>query len=73
MLAVQERYRFGRLWIIGPHYEADGEQIRFAKLANMDDLPDEADGDIVGRGARRHGDGDLHSDGFPVPPQMGSA
>ena len=43
-ICQQERYRFGRLWIIGPHYEADGEQIRFAKLANMDDLPDEADG-----------------------------
>ena len=40
---VQERYRFGRLWIIGPHYQADGQQVRYAELAGVEG-EDEADG-----------------------------
>ena len=41
---VGERYRFGRLWIIGSHYQSDGETVRFADIAGMAHLPDEADG-----------------------------
>jgi len=29
---VKKRYRFGRLWIIGSHYETDSGQIRYADL-----------------------------------------
>ncbi len=40
---VMQRYRFGRLWIIGAHYQADGEQVRYAELAGVEG-EDEADG-----------------------------
>ena len=40
---VMARYRFGRLWIIGAQYEADGKPIRFAELAGVPG-PDQADG-----------------------------
>ena len=32
---VRRRYRFGRLWIVGPTYEADGGEIRYADLAGV--------------------------------------
>ncbi len=41
--AVMERYRFGRLWIIGNMYQVDGVSMRYAELAGVDG-PDEADG-----------------------------
>lgn len=41
--AVMERYRFGRLWIIGNMYQVDGESMRYAELTGVDG-PDEADG-----------------------------
>ena len=41
--AVMERYRFGRLWIIGPEYQADGNKIRYAELVGVDG-EDEDDG-----------------------------
>ncbi|MCH2202555.1 MAG: polysaccharide deacetylase family protein [Fuerstiella sp.] len=41
--AVMQRYRFGRLWIIGSTYQVDGRSIRFAELIGIDG-PDEADG-----------------------------
>ena len=39
---VMERYRFGRLWIVGPEYQADGKTVRYAELAGVegDDEPD---------------------------------
>ena len=39
---VQKRYRFGRLWIIGSMYEANGGQIRYADLVGIagEDEPD---------------------------------
>jgi hypothetical protein len=40
---VMKRYRFGRLWIIGSEYQADGRPIRFAELAGVPG-PDEDDG-----------------------------
>ncbi|MCE5278957.1 MAG: polysaccharide deacetylase family protein [Planctomycetaceae bacterium] len=40
---VQRRYRFGRLWIIGAMYEADGKAIRYADLVGAPGA-DEADG-----------------------------
>ncbi|MCZ7648454.1 MAG: polysaccharide deacetylase family protein [Planctomycetota bacterium] len=40
---VRKRYRFGRLWIIGATYEADGGSIRYADLAGVPG-PDEPDG-----------------------------
>jgi peptidoglycan/xylan/chitin deacetylase (PgdA/CDA1 family) len=40
---VAKRYRFGRLWIIGSGYDADGKRIRFADLVGSKD-PDDADG-----------------------------
>jgi len=40
---VARRYRFGRLWIIGWQYDADGRTIRFAELVGVD-APDEEDG-----------------------------
>ena len=40
---VKKRYRFGRLWIIGSEYRADGRAIRYADLVGIDG-PDEADG-----------------------------
>ena len=41
--AVMERYRFGRLWIIGNIYQVDGESMRYAELTGVVG-PDEADG-----------------------------
>ena len=40
---VMERYRFGRLWIVGTHYQADGAEIRYADLVGVGG-EDEADG-----------------------------
>lgn len=40
---VAKRYRFGRLWIIGSTYQADGNRIRYADLAGVSG-PDEGDG-----------------------------
>ncbi len=40
---VMQRYRFGRLWIVGSEYEADGKQVRYADLVGVDG-EDEADG-----------------------------
>ena len=40
---VMERYRFGRLWIIGSQYQADGQAIRYAELVGVAG-DDEADG-----------------------------
>ena len=40
---VKKRYRFGRLWIIGSHYETDEGPIRFADLTGVPG-PDEEDG-----------------------------
>ena len=40
---VMQRYRFGRLWIVGPEYQADGRAIRYADLAGVKG-EDEADG-----------------------------
>ena len=41
--AVMERYRFGRLWIIGNEYHADGEVVRYADLVGVAG-EDEGDG-----------------------------
>ena len=40
---VMQRYRFGRLWIIGAEYQADGKMVRYADLVNVPG-DDEADG-----------------------------
>jgi peptidoglycan/xylan/chitin deacetylase (PgdA/CDA1 family) len=40
---VMERYRFGRLWIIGSKYEADGTSVRYADLVGVTG-DDETDG-----------------------------
>jgi len=40
---VKKRYRFGRLWIVGSMYEADGQPIRYADLVGATG-PDEPDG-----------------------------
>jgi peptidoglycan/xylan/chitin deacetylase (PgdA/CDA1 family) len=40
---VMERYRFGRLWIVGAEYQADGEKVRYADLVGVAG-EDEADG-----------------------------
>lgn len=40
---VMNRYRFGRLWIVGAMYQADGGQIRYADLVGVPEA-DEADG-----------------------------
>lgn len=40
---VAARYRFGRLWIVGAHYQADGRQIRLADLMGVEGQ-DEGDG-----------------------------
>ena len=40
---VRNRYRFGRLWIVGSMYQADGGQIRYAELVGVSG-EDEADG-----------------------------
>ena len=39
---VEKRYRFGRLWIVGAEYQADGKPIRYADLVGVpgDDEPD---------------------------------
>ncbi|MDA0747546.1 MAG: polysaccharide deacetylase family protein [bacterium] len=40
---VKRRYRFGRLWIVGTEYQADGKTIRYADLVGVSG-PDEPDG-----------------------------
>ena len=40
---VKKRYRFGRLWIIGSEYTADGKTVRYADLVEASG-PDEKDG-----------------------------
>ena len=40
---VMQRYRFGRLWIVGTEYQADGKTVRYADLVGVDG-DDEADG-----------------------------
>lgn len=40
---VAKRYRFGRLWIVGSEYQADGKPIRYADLVGVSG-EDEADG-----------------------------
>lgn len=40
---VMDRYRFGRLWIVGSQYQADGEDVRYADLVGVAG-DDEADG-----------------------------
>lgn len=40
---VRKRYRFGRLWIVGSEYEADGKTIRYADLVGVPG-EDEEDG-----------------------------
>jgi peptidoglycan/xylan/chitin deacetylase (PgdA/CDA1 family) len=40
---VMQRYRFGRLWIIGSEYQADGKTTRYADLVGVPGT-DEADG-----------------------------
>ena len=40
---VKKRYRFGRLWIVGSEYHADGQPIRYADLVGVPG-DDEADG-----------------------------
>jgi peptidoglycan/xylan/chitin deacetylase (PgdA/CDA1 family) len=40
---VMNRYRFGRLWIVGSIYQVDGEKMRYAELAGVEG-EDEADG-----------------------------
>ena len=40
---VKKRYRFGRLWIIGATYHADGEEIRYADMVGVPG-EDEEDG-----------------------------
>lgn len=40
---VMKRYRFGRLWIVGSEYQADGETVRYADLVGVEG-DDEADG-----------------------------
>jgi peptidoglycan/xylan/chitin deacetylase (PgdA/CDA1 family) len=39
---VRQRYRFGRLWIVGTEYQADGQTVRYADLVGVDgdDDPD---------------------------------
>ena len=40
---VKQRYRFGRLWIVGSEYQADGRAIRYADLVGVSG-PDQPDG-----------------------------
>ncbi len=40
---VKKRYRFGRLWIVGSDYEADGNPVRYADLVGVTGA-DEPDG-----------------------------
>ena len=40
---VMGRYRFGRLWIVGAEYQADGKAIRYADLVGVPGA-DEGDG-----------------------------
>jgi hypothetical protein len=40
---VKKRYRFGRLWIIGPYYQTDKGDVRFADLVGIKG-DDEMDG-----------------------------
>jgi len=41
--AVKQRFRFGRLWIVGSQYNADGQAIRYADLVGVEG-EDEEDG-----------------------------
>jgi peptidoglycan/xylan/chitin deacetylase (PgdA/CDA1 family) len=41
--AVMQRYRFGRLWIVGAEYQVDGRAMRYADLVGVPGA-DEADG-----------------------------
>jgi peptidoglycan/xylan/chitin deacetylase (PgdA/CDA1 family) len=41
--AVKQRYRFGRLWIVGSEYQVDGQRMRYADLVGVPG-PDEPDG-----------------------------
>jgi len=40
---VAKRFRFGRLWIVGSTYRADGKEVRYADLVGVEG-PDEPDG-----------------------------
>ena len=40
---VKKRYRFGRLWIIGTHYDSEEGQVRYADLVGVPGA-DESDG-----------------------------
>ena len=40
---VSKRYRFGRLWIVGPTYQVDGKEVRYADFVGVEG-EDEADG-----------------------------
>ena len=52
---VRKRYRFGRLWVTGSHYETEEGQIRYADLVGVPGA-DEADGGppIAARYITRH-------------------
>ncbi len=41
---VKKRYRFGRLWIIGSMYEADGRPVRYADLVGVPGADEKDDG-----------------------------
>jgi peptidoglycan/xylan/chitin deacetylase (PgdA/CDA1 family) len=41
--AVAERFRFGRLWIVGAGYQMNGTEVRFSDVVGVS-APDEADG-----------------------------
>ena len=38
--AVSQRYRFGRLWIIGPEYQFDGATVPYADLVGIEGPPE---------------------------------
>jgi hypothetical protein len=40
---VKKRYRFGRLWVIGAHYDTENGRMRFADLVSVSGA-DESDG-----------------------------
>ena len=40
---VMQRYRFGRLWIVGNMYQVDGQKMRYADLVGIEGA-DESDG-----------------------------
>ena len=59
---VKERYRFGRLWIVGNEYNVDGQKLRYAELVGAPG-PDEPDGGPPG-GARYITE---HTDPYRLP------